>query len=154
MSPSGRCFEAVDETLSYLYGLLGQTRSSIGPWSALHPSNIRGQPMLIAEWILVLHHSVPVHTGVERHLVVDSNLNVIILVANQRGSWKLSIDSDHFPLLAIWCTNNPCQNPIVFDQGSKYATGGAAQEKDIKTRPQEHFRWRLSYTGSSERSVV
>lgn len=82
---------------------------------------------------MILHHSVPVHTGVKRHLVVDGNLNVVILIANQRGSWKLSIDSDHFPLLAIWCTNSPGQNPSVFDQGSKHATRYAAQEKDKNT---------------------
>lgn len=134
MSPRRRCFEAVDKTLSYLYGLLGQTRGSIRPWGALHPSNIHGQPMLIAEWLMILHHSVPVHAGVERHLVVNSNFDVIILVADQRGSWKLSIDSDHFSLLAIWCPNNPGQNPSAFDQRSKYAIGDAAQENDIKPR--------------------
>ena len=63
----------------------------------------------------------PVNGGVERHLVMDDDLNIVIFVAQNRGPRKLAIDLDHLPLLAIGRPGLPRDDPVPLEKRPGYA---------------------------------
>lgn len=65
-----------------------------------------------------LHHAMPVDCRVERHLVVDSNLDIVIFIANDRWSRELTIDLDHLSLLPVWRADLPRNNPVPLEKSS------------------------------------
>lgn len=64
----------------------------------------------------------PMNSGVEGHLVVDDDFNIVIFVAKDRGSGELTIYFDHLSLLAIGRSRLPCNAPCSLKKRTRYAS--------------------------------
>mgnify|MGYP004720577261 FL=1 len=62
----------------------------------------------------------PVYSCIEWHSIVNSDLDIVIFVADKCWPRKLAIDLDHLPFLAIGCPELPCDDPVFLDNRTCY----------------------------------